>query len=640
MKTKEAELKKLLRRLEREPDSEDLNLKVGLTYFERGEFANAIPCLEKVEKQESESADLHLVLGTAYLNEGNLTEAEKHIRRSTQIDTSHYEAFVKLGYTYHQLGKLAHAEQCLRRATQLSDENAEAENDLAVLLYMQGRNQEAQEMLQAAIRKQPDHVDALLNLGLVHFEQEEYEQAVPFFEKVVQTEPQSSHFRHLGIAHVRCGRAEEGVDALRHAVREDPEDADAWMALSETFQARGELSEAIEAARRVEKIEGATARVASCLAECYLREGRVDEAKEALARRSSAQASAETVSSHAIPQFSSKLRIAPFEMLDKIRPAAVAAEEEVEISIVIPVFNEQDNVEILYEKLIEVLTAMDRKFEIIFVDDGSTDVTLTRLKEINQRDSRVVVISFRKNYGQTAALSAGFDYARGEVIVTMDGDLQNDPRDIPRLLEKMAEGYDLVNGWRKDRQDNKLSRILPSVVANRLIAKITGVKLNDYGCTLKAYKRGIIKNIRLYGEMHRFIPAVVSWLGARTTEIPVQHHPRIHGETKYNIGRTIRVVLDLINVKFLSSYLTRPMQYFGKLGVWLMFLAALGLIVAGVLRWGVGIEFDWLLPTVTAIMLVLVGVQFITIGLIAEIIIRTYHEGQDRPIYVLKEILD
>jgi len=247
----------------------------------------------------------------------------------------------------------------------------------------------------------------------------------------------------------------------------------------------------------------------------------------------------------------------------------------VKVSVVIPAYNEEENVPILYERLRGVLEKLGCDFEIIFIDDGSTDGTFGVLKEIADRDRRIKVIRFRRNYGQTAAMYAGFDYAEGDVVVTMDADLQNDPEDIPRLLEKLEEGYDIVSGWRINRKDPFLSRRLPSKIANWIISKVTGVELHDYGCTLKAYRSEIAKRYRLYGDMHRFLPALAKRFGARVAEIPVKHHPRLYGRSKYGIGRTVRVILDIFLVKFLNEYITKPLYVFGGVG----FL----LLVAGIL---------------------------------------------------------
>ncbi|HXX53195.1 MAG TPA: glycosyltransferase family 2 protein, partial [Thermodesulfovibrionales bacterium] len=236
------------------------------------------------------------------------------------------------------------------------------------------------------------------------------------------------------------------------------------------------------------------------------------------------------------------------------------------VSVVVPVYNEEDNVETLQERLGNSLGRLGQEYEIIYVDDGSTDKTLAFLEQIQARNPEVIVLSLRRNFGQTAAFAAGFDFARGDVVVTMDGDLQNDPNDIPKLLELIKDN-DLVSGWRKKRKDPFFSRRLPSIAANWLISKVTGVKLHDYGCSLKAYRRDVIKNLKLYGELHRFIPAVASWYGVRVAEVETVHHPRMRGRSKYGITRTIKVVLDLITVKFLQSFSTKPLQFFGSIGM-------------------------------------------------------------------------
>ncbi len=308
------------------------------------------------------------------------------------------------------------------------------------------------------------------------------------------------------------------------------------------------------------------------------------------------------------------------------------------ISVVIPVYNEEKNMSLLYQETKDVLERLDRPWEIIFIDDGSSDTTLSVLQAIAQADQRVVVIAFRRNFGQTAAMSAGFDYATGEVIITMDGDLQNDPADIPRLLQKIEEGYDVVTGWRFDRKDAFINRRLPSIIANKIISWTTRVSLHDYGCTLKAFRREVIKNIRLYGEMHRFIPAIASGMGISYTEIKVNHRPRRFGTTKYGISRTIRVVLDLITVKFLLSFATRPIQVFGLLGVVSGGAGFLLALIMTIQRQFFDISLADRPLLLLAVVLIFIGIQFISLGLIAELQARTYHESQQKPVYYIREI--
>ena len=308
------------------------------------------------------------------------------------------------------------------------------------------------------------------------------------------------------------------------------------------------------------------------------------------------------------------------------------------LSVVIPLLNEEGNIPLLYEELKEVLSTLDNEYEILFIDDGSTDMSLKILQDLQNQDSRVVVVSFRKNFGQTAAMAAGFDYARGDVIVTMDADLQNDPKDIPRLLEQIAAGNDVVTGWRFDRKDNFINRRLPSIIANKIISKTTGVNLHDYGCTLKAFRKEVIKNVKLYGEMHRFIPAIASGMGIDFTEVKVNHRVRRFGASKYGISRTIRVILDLLTVKFLLSYSTRPIQVFGLMGV---VCGGLGFLIALIMtfqRQFFGVPLSDRPLLFLAVLLIFIGIQFISLGLIAELQARTYHESQNKPVYHIKKV--
>jgi len=311
----------------------------------------------------------------------------------------------------------------------------------------------------------------------------------------------------------------------------------------------------------------------------------------------------------------------------------------VDVSIVIPVLNEEENIPILHEELTRTLEKVGLEYEVLFVDDGSSDASLEVLAKLNQEDPRVCVISFRKNFGQTAAMSAGFDNASGDVIITMDADLQNDPADIPVLLEKIREGADVVTGWRFNRQDPFFSRKLPSMIANRIISWATGVYLHDYGCTLKAFRHDVIKTIKLYGEMHRFIPAIASSMGVSIAELKVNHRSRRFGTSKYGISRTLRVILDLITVKFLLSYATRPIHVFGTIGLVSGFAGVVLAIIMTIQRQLYGMPLSDRPLLLLAILLIFVGVQFVTIGLVAEMLARTYHESQNKPTYYVRKII-
>lgn len=311
------------------------------------------------------------------------------------------------------------------------------------------------------------------------------------------------------------------------------------------------------------------------------------------------------------------------------------------LSVIIPVFNELGSVKPLYEKLDSVLKELNwEDYEVIFVDDGSTDGTREILKQIADKDPHIKLIFFSRNYGQTAAMSAGFQFAQNSIIVAMDGDLQNDPADIPRLLAKIEEGYDVVSGWRHTRKDPLLSRQIPSRLANKIISWIGGVHLKDYGCTLKAYRSSYIRKIQLFGEMHRFIPIYAHGMGARIAEIPVNHHPRLHGRSKYGLMRTFKVLLDLVTVKFLGTFSTKPIYMFGGMG---LISILLGIITSGIVlvqKFAYGAWVHRNPRLLISIFFLLVGSQFIMMGLLAEMIVRIYHESQNRPTYWIQETVN
>lgn len=331
-----------------------------------------------------------------------------------------------------------------------------------------------------------------------------------------------------------------------------------------------------------------------------------------------------------------KTAVCVTEDSDEAQQASLA---HVYLSVVVPIYNEVENLRPLCQQIGDVLATTDWTYEVIMVDDGSSDGSADLLAELHQTYAWLTVVLLRRNFGQTAALAAGFAQANGDVIVSLDGDLQNDPADIPKLVAKLNEGYDLVNGWRVNRQDPFLQRRLPSHIANRMISLLTQVHLHDYGCTLKAFRRHIAKDIKLYGEMHRFIPALARDLGATITEMPVTHHPRRRGSSKYGLARTLWVILDLITVKFLSSYATRPSHLFGLLGFF-------SLLVGGAVTMWLGVQRIFFAVSLSnrpilqlGLLLIVTGVQFLTMGLIGEMLVRTYHESQEKPIYRIKDVL-
>ena len=310
-----------------------------------------------------------------------------------------------------------------------------------------------------------------------------------------------------------------------------------------------------------------------------------------------------------------------------------------DISVIIPLYNEAENLPELYREFTETLQASGRSYELLLVDDGSTDDTFRILEDLHRQDSRVRVVQLRRNFGQTAAFAAGFDQATGALIVTSDGDLQNDPRDIPAMIEMLSEGYDIVCGWRRDRKDTWLTRRLPSTIANWLISVTTGVHLHDYGCSLKVFRAEVVKPLRLYGEMHRFIPAIASEQGVRVGERVVNHRARQFGRSKYGLSRTVRVLFDLVTVKFLLSYSTRPLQVFGPLGLMLGLAGGLVTGYLGYIRLFRGQAIGDRPLLLLGILMVFSGIQLVTLGLLAELQARTYHESQGKAIYTVRAVL-
>lgn len=329
-------------------------------------------------------------------------------------------------------------------------------------------------------------------------------------------------------------------------------------------------------------------------------------------------------------------------LIPDLQPPAPDQQKEltVDLSIIVPIYNEEENIADLHAAIGAALAGLPLEYEVILVDDGSMDNSFPLLKEIARQDKKVKVIRLRRNFGQTAAMAAGFDAAAGKVLMPMDGDLQNDPADIPRLMEKIREGYDVVSGWRKDRMDAFLNRKLPSVMANYVISLMTGIKLHDYGCTLKAYRREVIEGINLYGEMHRFVPALASQVGARMTEIPVNHRHRLHGKSKYGISRTMRVILDLLTVKFLLSYSTKPIQLFGKLGIYTLAAGILSGSATLYMKFFEHMSMNRNPLFILTAFLLFMGIQFIVLGLLGELNARTYYEAQGKPIYVVRETVN
>lgn len=545
-------------------------------------------------KKQPHSYEANLQMGILYFQKNEVAKAITYLEKACDAKKDHAELLFILANAYKIMNNVPRSEDCFKKALDLEPENFEFLYNYGLLLHSSYRLDEAINIFVKAVKLQPDSHELLNDIGVLYHLQKKYKEAIHFFNESIKINPDyilsAINIGHVYLAINDFINAQRIIDQISITHLQNPE----------VMELKKQLDTALD----------------------KIGDGLVDLQAEL--------------------SFSDRLfQISPLRIIKNFGDKKNL--QNIGLSVVIPIKNERENIPILYRELLETLNNLKQGYEIIFIDDGSTDGSKQKLEKIAETDKNVRVIRFRRNYGQTAALSAGFKYSRGAVVITIDGDLQNDPSDIPRLLEKMAEGYDLVSGLRKNRKDKMFTRKIPSMVANRIINKLiegTGVQLRDFGCTLKAYKRGIIKNINLYGEMHRFIPVFAAWLGVKIAEISVNHRPRIYGTPKYNLSRVSRVIFDLIVIRFFSDYMTTPIQFFGKI---VKQIAGLGMIVIFVLAClGLFTNIPVSLNTIILLfgILLLTVLQIAFIGLLGEIMMRSYFEGQKKDYYVVENIIN
>lgn len=555
---------------------------------------NKVKQLHRRLKRNPDDFDSNMQLGTYYLKKEEIGTAIPYFEKACLIRKKNPELLFLLANAHKLEGNLASAEKYFQSALELEPNNYKFIYNYGVFLKDSKRHQEAISLFERSFELRPDNIELLNDIGVMCHEQNEYDDAIRYFKTAI----------------------EKNGDYLVAQIN-----------LAFTYLELKDLTGANKTIEKLEKIHPNSQEVYELRVRYNVIKNRANEDSHA---------------SQTELTFSDQLlQITPFKFIKKF--SENGKWREISLSVVIPIKNEVENIPILYDELIAVLKKLKENYEIIFVDDGSMDGSKEVLAEIANSDKDVKVIQFRRNYGQTAAMNAGFKYTRGSVVLTLDGDLQNDPADIPKLLEKMAEGYDLVSGWRKDRKDKFIKRKLPSMIANRIINWLifgTGVRLHDFGCTLKAYKRGIIKNINLYGEMHRFIPVFAAWLGVRVAEIPVNHRPRKYGIAKYNLSRVSRVIFDLIVVRFFSDYLTRPIQFFGRIAKLIaLYGTAIIVSLSGLsLTSYLSVSLNTIILLIAVLMFAIL--QIISIGLLGEIMIRSYFEGQGKDSYIVEKILN
>ena len=555
---------------------------------------NKIKQLKRKWKKDPDSYEANLQLGMFYFQLDDIATAVGYLEKACDVRKDHGELLFILANAYKTLDNISKSEECFKKALAVDPDNFEFVYNYGLLLHSSQRLNEAIKIFEKAVKLQPDNYELLNDIGVLCHLQKNYEKAVKFLKKAIEINadyiPAAINLGYVYLITEDLLNAQKVVDQLNLTHYQDTEVV--------------ELKKQLDAA-----ISNTTEDIFDVETEL---------------------------------SFSDQLfQITPLKIIKNFGEKKEL--QKIGLSIVIPIQNEKENIPLLYDELIAVLNNLKEEYEIIFINDGSTDGSREVLEDLATKDENVRVIQFRRNYGQTAAMNAGFKYARGSVVITLDGDLQNDPADIPRLLEKMAEGYDLVSGWRKNRQDKLVTRKIPSLIANRIINKLiegTGVQLHDFGCTLKAYKRGIIKNIQLYGEMHRFIPVFAAWLGVKVAEIPVNHRARKYGVAKYNLSRVSRVIFDLIVVRFFSDYMTRPIQFFGKIAKKLVGLGLIGIFILTCLNLFANLPVSLNTLILLTAMLLFASLQILFAGLLGEIMIRSYFEGQKKDYYVVEKIIN
>ncbi len=600
-------------------------------------YAEALDVLEEIYLKNPLDLHLNLLLGEIHLYIHQYREALKYFVKAHHIDKTNHQALYGLGRIYYLKGKLKYALKYLQDAHESAPQKVEICNDMGSIYHETGNYKKAEYYYKKAQKIDRNFNLPAVNLSSLYTERKEYQKGLAVIEAYLGADGADIELLfNKGVIYSLLKQYAEAVRAFTHIIRKDPQNVNALYHRGYSRLNLGKLTEARADLRSALKIEPEAENIRALLALTYTVEGKVSDSIDVWR------------------EFIPILKSAPFEkdtikLSNTINPMQIMdssdiqqeRNEQIDISIVIPVYNEEGSIIILYNKLNQVLENLNKNYEIIFIDDGSTDNSPEIINDLSQKNNHIAVIKFRRNYGQTAAFAAGFRYAAGDVVITMDADLQNDPADIPRLLDKMGEGYDLVSGWRKNRKDKAFKRKIPSKIANRIINKLiegTGIRIHDFGCSLKAYKKGIVKNLKLYGEMHRFIPAYAAWLGIKVAEIPVKHYPRQFGKTKYGLERVWKVVLDMITLRFFTGFKTHPLLFFGKFAT---FAASMGGILSFLLFMS-GKIFQWGIDGQTFLIILLFsllgGLQFIIVGLLSEIIMRGFLEAKKNDEYLVEKV--
>ena len=627
-----SKVKKFKRVLRRDPNSWDANMGLALIHFKRGELVEALPHAEKASKIDPASADAKALLGSIYMALDRDAKAEECLADAIKLGPRDYDSYSRLAEVRYRRSDIGGAVEILRDATELFPRNPETFNDLGVMYYLRGNVDQAEEQFDKALSIEPKNGDALFNLAAIYLEQDESDKAVETLEKLIEVEPDRAvHHRDLGLARLRAGEAEAAAKHFEKAIALDPDDAEAHYDLGVSLSQLDQLDASVRSLEKCLELVPEHRDAIFAVIGCHAKKGETEQIVKLWEKSIGPLVRAGKERSAVQPKLSAGKVVAPVGVMEGIeRRVEQLAEQEVEISVVVPPLNDADNIRPLHDKLTSVLESIGKEHEIVYVDDGTRDDALNVLRDINLKDDRARVVILARDYGQAASLSAGFDRARGNIIVTVNGDLPDAPADIPAVLDKMAESCDVVSRSAGGRYKPLMSRVA---------AKLAGLKLDDYDCILAAYDKSALDNMPLCGEMYRFIPAVARWLGLPTAEIPAKEDASAGAAVRGSTDATPSV-LDMITAKFLMNKTAGPMRFFAKIAFGSM---GVGIIIAILLEWrmmfaGKGIKWDSIFPELA--FFAFVAAFLIAVGFVAEIIVRTHGQSQRKPIYIVKKIIE
>jgi len=632
-----SKIKKFKRALRRDPNSSDANFGLAAIYFKRGELVDALPYAEKASQIDPASADAKALLGSIYMALDRDAKAEECLAEAVRLNAGNYGPYSRLAEVRYRRNDIAGAVKVLEDAAELFPNNSQTFNDLGVMYYLRGDVAEAEKRFDKAREVNSKDRDALFNLSVIYLDRGKADKAVEALEQLVEVEPdRAEHHASLGRAYQAAGNAEAAAKRFEKAVALNPDDAEAHYGLGANLLKLGQHDAAVKSLERCLELEPEHTGAVFAMIGCLAKKGQNDEIVKLWEKSVALAGRAEKDRAAIQPKLSAGIDVAPAEVMEKIeRRVAQLAEDKVDLSVVVPVLEQADAVRSFQDKLTRALESVGRPYEIVYVNDGGQDDTLRVLRNINAGDDRVRVVNLARGYGEAAALSAGFDHARGEIIIAVDAGLQYDPEDIRALIGKMAEGYDVVAGVPEDSGDLAGGK-LRAFLANRITAMVAGIKVHGRGTGLAAYRRSVLDSLKLCGEMYRFVPAIAGTVGFATAEVPIKGAEAAGDEPRPT--RTPCPVLDAIATRFLSDTATGPMRYFVKLALYSIVKGIIISILVAVPVSLAGGNMAWIALPIGVY--ALGAMLIVTAGFVVEIVVRAHRHAQNKPTCFVKEVIE